>query len=70
MRLAEFGKVQSFGLNKLRAGFVGAQPLRGEPEGCPLGTPFLKGGWGRSSATAMRSEGGDVSVPPVFSNPR
>jgi hypothetical protein len=37
--------------------------MRGEPEGCPLGCLFLFMGWGRSSAEAMRSEGG-VQTPP------
>ena len=26
-----------------KAGVAGAQPMRGEPEGCPLGTPYFKG---------------------------
>jgi hypothetical protein len=48
---------------RLEAGFVGAQPMRGESEGCPLGTPLLKGGRGRSSATAMRSKAGSIRTP-------
>lgn len=40
--------------NPRKAGFVGAQPMRGEPEGCPLGPPSFFGGGGGRTASALR----------------
>src|SRR5688572_27915862 len=44
---------------KHAAGVAGAQPMRGEPGGCPPSFPSYSG-WGRSSARAVHSKLGEI----------
>jgi hypothetical protein len=45
------------------AGVAGAQPMRGEPEGCPLGTPFISGvGAKQRNSDAQRVDAGSDGV--------